>query len=791
MIPPSAAGPRLGWIVLVLALTGSQLMAPGPQAEFFETKIRPLLGRHCYNCHDQTATAGLRLDSRGGLVQGGQSGPAAVPGKVDSSLLVQAIRYQHDVKMPPGGALPNEEVEALERWISEGMVWPSKRLFTLPRYEFSAAHRSHWAFRPLDSGVVPPKTAGTVAANTIDQFLLARLADEQLPPSPSADRQTLLRRVSYDLTGLPPSLSEMEMFLRDDSPAAYTKLVDRLLASPAYGERWGQHWLDIVRYADTSGDAGDYPVPEAYKYRNYVIDAFQRDKPYDQFVREQLAGDLLDAGSEEERWERTVATGYLAIARRIGTRPEQSWHIVLEDAIDNLGKTFLGLSIQCARCHDHKFDPIPTTDYYAIYGILDSSAFPHPGSEHRPYRSGFVYRVGQRKADTVLAPYERELARWDAKEREKYDEYLSFQDMRVTGPGRSQKAAWQELQTLRAERAVFARTEPTLETAYAVRDGEPKDAAIQLAGDPTTPGAVVRRGFLQVLGGEQVPRNHQRSGRRLLADWIADPRNPLTARVMANRIWHHHFGAGLVRTPSDFGLRGAPPTHPQLLDYLASHFIASGWSVKALHRLIMHSHAYRQASLDIPENHERDPRNRLLWRANRRPLDAEQIRDSVLAFSGQLDRSRGGRHPFQHRRTYFYRQHEPFSEMFPTRRRSVYLLRPRLRSPQFFHLFDGPDGNLPLSERQASPTASQALWLMNSRFMHEQTRMIAARWETRAGDTKHFLNNASWNIFGRASRPEESKLMSSFLSGMADNELEKRAGFLRAMLASNEFLFLD
>ena len=789
ILPPLP--PKLGWIVLILALTGSQLTAPSPQAEFFETKIRPLLHRHCYNCHDQTATAGLRLDSRAGLLRGGQSGPAAVPGKVDSSLLVQAIRYQHDVKMPPSGALPNEEVEALERWISEGMFWPAHRLFTLPQYGFSDAYRSHWAFQPLDNGPVPLAPEGTQAANAIDHFLLARLADEKLSPSPLAARRKLLRRVTYDLTGLPPSLRETEMFLGDASPAAYTKLVDRLLASPAYGERWGQHWLDVVRYADTTGNSADYPVPEAYKYRNYVIDAFQHDKPYNQFVREQIAGDLLDTDSDEERWERIVATGYLAIARRVGSRPENTKHIMIEDVIDNFGKTFLGLSIQCARCHDHKFDPIPTTDYYALYGILNSSVFPHPGSEYRLPRYNFVYRVGQRKAATVLASYEKELAGWNAKERKKYEEYISFQKRRITEPGRSQEIVWQELRTLRAERADFARTEPALETAYAVQDGEIRDAAIHLGGDPRTKGHVIRRGFLQILGGAQVPRNYQGSGRRLLADWIADPHNPLTARVMANRIWHYHFGVGLVRTTSDFGLRGARPTHQRLLDFLTRYFIDSGWSVKALHRLILHSHAYRQASLDIPANHERDPQNRLLWKANRRPLDAEQIRDSILAFSGQLDRSRGGRHPFRHRRTYFYTVHEPFSESFPTRRRSVYMMRARLQSPQFFSLFNNPDGNLPLSERSKSTTAAQALWLMNSRFMHEQTRMIAAYWSTESVGAAHFLNKASRNIFGRASRPEEINLLSSFSSGMAGKGLGKRAGFLRAMLASNEFLFLD
>lgn len=791
MPPVGGSGLEAHEVEALRAWIASGAAWPLSPRERFESRIRPILQTRCLGCHVEQPQGGLRLDSREALLAGGKSGPAAVPGDAESSLLVQAVRYRHALKMPPAGALPAAEVAELASWIDEGMAWPERAAPAWQAYAISDEHRAHWSFQPLAQAPVPPVRASYPQTNAIDRFLLARLESEGLRPAPLAAKRTLIRRVAYDLTGLPPTPAETEAFAAAGSPRAYAELVERLLASPAYGERWGRHWLDIVRYADTAGDAGDFPVPEAYKYRNYVIDAFQNDKPYDQFIREQLAGDLLESDSEAERWERIVATGYLAISRRIGVSPHRLRHITLEDAIDNLGKTFLGLSVQCARCHDHKFDPIPTADYYALYGILDSAVYPHPGAEHLPHRSGFVYRVGRNEARKTMAPYEEEIRRWNAQEREKFREYQSFQNQLITEPGRSRAVVWAELLALRAKRAVFARTEPPLETAYAVQDADPRDSAIHVAGDPKTPGPVVRRGFLQILGGAQVPPDHPGSGRKLLADWIADPRNPLTARVMANRIWHYHFGSGLVPTTSDFGVRGTPPTHPALLDYLARYFIDSGWSVKALHRLILHSRAYRQASLDMPANDERDPQNTLLWRANRRRLDAEQIRDSILAFSGELDRSQGGGHPFPHRRTYFYRQHEPFSEFFPTRRRSVYMMQPRIQKHPYLDLFDGPDGNLPMSERKATTTTLQALYLMNSGFIHEQTRTIAERWGADAVDAADFLDTASRTLFGRPPRPEEAELAASYFAESAVGQQERRAGFLRAMLASNEFLFVD
>ncbi|MYC65420.1 MAG: DUF1553 domain-containing protein [Acidobacteriia bacterium] len=767
--------------------------APWPMSprEFFEARIKPVLESKCFGCHLTEPQGGLRMDSLEALLKGGKSGPALVKGNADASLLVKTVRYEHDLKMPPTGALPANEVDDIVQWISDGAVWGQGAGKAVEPYEISEEHRQHWAFQPLWQGAVPTPAGVYESANAADRFLLARLESEGLEPSPLASKRTMIRRLTFDLTGLPPTPQEIKDFLADESQTAYSDLVERLLRSPRYGERWGRHWLDLVRYADTAGDSGDFPVPEAYKYRNYVIDAFQGDKPYDEFIREQIAGDLLPSHGELERWSKIVATGYLAISRRIGVSPHRLRHITLEDTIDNLGKTFLGLSVQCARCHDHKFDPIPTADYYALYGILDSSVFPSPGAEHLPYRSNFVYRVGADKAREVLAEYEQGITHWNDREREKFREYQSFQNKLITTPGRNRIVVWAELQELRAERAVFARTEPPLETAYAISEGVGKDSHIHQAGDPRSKGPEVRRGFLQILGGAKLPPSYEGSGRSLLADWIADEDNPLTARVMVNRIWHHHFGTGLVSTTSDFGVRGTPPTHPELLDYLARYFIDSGWSVKAMHRLIVHSRAYRQVSSDSGHNFDKDPQNRHVWRFNRRRLDAEQIRDSILAFSGELDLSKGGRHPFPHRRTYFYRQHEPFAEYFPTNRRSVYIMQGRIQKNPYLDLFDGPDGNLPMSERKSTTTTLQALYLMNSEFMHEQAQAMAERWSADLPVRDDFLERATETIFARAPSPQDAEQAASYFATANGTQEQRRAGYLRAMLASNEFLFVD
>ena len=376
--------------ILILLLVVCRLWADA-KTDFFESKIRPVLATHCFECHGHKDKGGLKLDSREAILQGGDSGPAIVLGKPQKSLLMTAVQHADpDLEMPPKKKLPPEAIADLSQWIRAGAVWPEGKALGFATGEITDEQRKHWAYQPLKGNA-----AQTPAEeNFIDAHVRGRLKEQGLQSVDLADRRTLIRRVTFNLTGLPPTPMEVEAFLKDQKADAWYRVVERLLASPRYGERWGRHWLDLVRYADTAGDAGDYPIPEAYKYRNYVIDAFNKDKPYNQFVREQIAGDQLPAENEEQRWEQTIATGYIAISRRIGVSPHKLRHITIEDTLNNLGKTFLGLTIGCARCHDHKFDPIPTADYYALYGIFDSSVYPHAGAEHSPHRHSFCLPNG-------------------------------------------------------------------------------------------------------------------------------------------------------------------------------------------------------------------------------------------------------------------------------------------------------------------------------------------------------------------------------------------------------------
>ncbi|MCH2124154.1 MAG: PSD1 and planctomycete cytochrome C domain-containing protein [Pirellulaceae bacterium] len=782
----------------VLLFTQLPLIAQAdPLSDQFEAEVRPVLVEHCFECHTTAAKGGLRLDSRRGLLDGGQSGAAIKPGKPAQSLLLRALTHQDpDLKMPPGGVLEDHEVDAIASWIKLGAVWPETSELPDDGLEMGKIQQQKWwSFQPQVHADIPlgKATEWGEPANAIDLFIGEKLAANQLVLARHADARTLLRRATYDLIGLPPSPEEMVDFERDcqrDFETAYASLVDRLLASPHYGERWGRHWLDLVRYADTAGDAADFPVPEAYKYRNYVIDAFNNDTPYDQFVREQIAGDLLPFRDEDQKWKQTIGTGFLAISRRIGVSPLGLRHVMIEDTIDNLGKTFLGLTLACARCHDHKFDPVPTADYYALYGIFDSSTYPHAGEEHKPWRRDFVYRLGQEQADKVLKPFRAELAEWNRKERAKLEEYRDFQRQKIDDPTKTREKAWQAVLALREQRRPYAEAFPDLEIAYAIQEGKPHDAFVQKRGNPNpqAKGRRVRRGFLQILGGDQLPDTATGSGRLELARWITHPRNPLTARVMVNRIWHHHFGKGIVRSTSDFGLRGYQPTHPELLDFLASYFVRHDWSVKQMHRLVMLSRAYRSASTGAAENRVRDPENVFLWRANRRRLDAEQLRDSILQFSNMLDRSPGGRHPFSHRLTYFYRQHEPFVGDFKTNRRSVYLLQQRIKKNEYLDLFDGPDGNVARGERPVTTTTLQALYLMNSSFVHQHAEVISARLREATDDREEQVRNAYRLIFVRTPLKVELERVEGFLG---NGKEDKWPGFIRTMISSNEFIYVD
>ena len=772
-------------------------------AEFFESKVRPLLANHCYACHTGAASGGLRLDSREALLKGGKSGPAVVPGKPEESLLIAATAYTQDrIKMPPSEKMEDTEIADLTSWVRTGAVWPETSAnapaAAAAGYQITPQQRAFWAFQPIRNPAPPKVRLPRWQANPIDAFVFAKLDEKKLTPAAPASKQTLIRRATLDLTGLPPTPQEVDAFVADKSATAYAKLVDRLLASPRYGERWGRHWLDVVRYSDTAGDASDYPIPQAVLYRDYVINSFNHDKPYDQFLREQLAGDLLPAASEPEKWEHTVATGYLAGARRFNVNPLENMHLTVDDTIDNFGKTVLGLSIACARCHDHKFDPIPNRDYYALYGVFQSTRYPFPGSEKNHKPNNLVPRV-QNEFDTVLKPYLDDVYKLSSRISKLEGEKRAFVEGVV--PGRKLADILSEIVALTKERQPLLDQAPNVQIAYAVAEGAAGNARIQKRGDQKDLGDEVPRGFLQILNGGPV-KDNKTSGRLELANWATDTANPMPARVMVNRIWQYHFGRGLVNTPSDFGKRGTLPSNPELLDYLATQFTQKGWSVKTMHRQMMLSQAYQLASEGDAANLNIDAANEFQWKFSRQRMDAEQMRDSLLQVSGELELGPGGAHPFPHMGTWQFMQHGPFSAVYETNRRSVYLMRQRIERHPYLGMFDGADAALSTAVRSQTITPIQALFSMNSEFVFARAKVWAGRLIAELPDDRKQIAAAYRTAYGRAAAPDELGVAMQYLAKtrktleaanvpQADAAAHALASYLRVVMASNEFLFVD
>ena len=781
------------------------------QEKFFEAKIRPVLLDACMKCHGAESSkvkGELLLDSKEGMLRGGASKkPLIVAGDPDKSLLIQAVRYAHpDLQMPPKGKLSAEQVADFETWVKMGapdprVGGPVAKLLTAPAPDSPEA-KQFWSFQPPAEHPVPAVKDAAWPKTPIDAFVLARLEAKVLSPVAGADKLALLRRATFDLTGLPPTPEEVDAFLHDGSADAFDKVIERLLASPAYGERWARHWLDLVRYADTAGDSSDYPVPQAHLYRNWVIDALNKDKPYDQFIREQIAGDLLPASSDAQRNEQLIATGYLAVARRFGVRPEARMHLTIEDTIDVVGKSVVGLTVSCARCHDHKYDPILQTDYYALYGFFSSTRYPFAGSENDQYQKDFVPLAGQGGAGpaadglaTKKADLEAQIKAMDAKRR-MLDQLPPDQRQKVRDDGRR----------LRRELGEIVKAGAAVPAAYAVVDSdEPRDANVHLRGEPDRRGEKVARAFPKILGGHTLPADvrSRSSGRLQLAEWLVDEANPLTARVMVNRLWQWHFGEGLVRTPSDFGARGKRPTHPELLDYLAVRFRESGYSLKAMHRLIMKSATYQLAAKENTSLAAADANNELWGRFNRRRLDAEQLRDAMLAASGDLDRAAGpGPHPFPPMQKWRFTQHNAFEAVYPTRLRSVYLMTQRIRKHPFLEVFDGADPNISTPQRLPSTTPLQALLLMNDSFVHEQSDKLASRLANSTGDDAGRVEFAYRLALGRKPGATEAEAAAHYLvearaalkqSGTPDAELERGAlaSLARVLFGSNEFAHTD
>jgi mono/diheme cytochrome c family protein len=934
-----------GFVLFVATLFGcggAPVLAGSPDegAEFFESRIRPLLVKNCYECHSARAKelqGKLRLDTREGLRRGGESGPSIVAGDPQASLLVRAIRYE-DHEMPPTGKLPASAIADIEHWVKIGAPDPRDRSHgeaapSGPKkrtIDFTEG-RKHWAYQPVRRPAVPAVKDSAWAHNEIDRFVLAPLEARGMSPSPAADRRTLLRRVSLDLVGLPPSYEEVEAFAADDSPRAFEKVVDRLLASPHYGERWGRHWLDVARYADTKDLVlvfGDDAIrPYAYTYRDYVTRAFNADVPYDRFIIDQLAADQT-AGAET--W-RLAAMGYLTLGRLFDNNLNDEY----DDRIDTVSRGMLGLTVACARCHDHKYDAITQADYYGLYGVFASSEEPvdlpllastgktsgtaefqkefaakehdfeaHVDHEFREQTETARRRVGDylmavattrpdpnedavffmslspdQLRPQIVGRWRRYVARrssagdpvfgaWgdlmrlpDAdfgqraaavlkkwlslsrgtslgdlnpliaealatdRPRDKADvarlygqTLLKAYAASKSSPDSHEAARQQLLDILigpegpawfprsnaylymsRVERDRYHHLQMELDrVAVHSRAAPPRamvltDAAnlcsprIFVRGNPAQPGEPVRRQFLRVLAGDhQRPFAHG-SGRVDLAKAIASRDNPLTARVFVNRVWMHHFGQPLVQSPSDFGVRAAPPTNPELLDYLASTFMDENWSIKDLHRRIVLSAAYQQSSADRAECRRIDPENRLIWRFNRQRLDMEAMRDSMLTVSGRLDPALFGRAA-------------DIVGDAACRRRTIYGLVDRQHLPGFFRAFDFANPDQSAERRPQTTVPQQALFAMNSPFMLRQAQSLAGRREV-AGKLSPADRVESLYKIVFARRPDEAEtdLALRFIDAAeadaarsgAPVKLDPWAQCAQVLLASNEFLFVD
>jgi len=767
---------------------------------FFESRIRPLLVQHCYECHSvesKEVQGQLLVDSRVALRRGGDHGPALLPFDPDHSPLIEAVRYKNaDLQMPPDGKLSEQEIQDLERWVRLGAPDPRKATRIAKKTIDLEKGRDFWSLRPVADPAPPAVRNKTWPRNDVDRFLLSRIEAAGLAPAADASKAALLRRVTYDLIGLPPTPGEIDAFLKDDSPEAFSRVVDRLLQSPQYGERWGRYWLDVVRYSDTAGDNSDFPIPQMYRYRNWVVDALNRDMPYDEFVREQLAGDLLPAASPEDRSERIVATGYIANARRFGSRVDDyPQHLTIEDTIDNLGRAFLGMSLNCARCHDHKFDPISTEDYYGLYGIFQSTRYPWPGIELEQKQRDLVPLCTAEEAEAALQTRrqrQEELNREVKKLEKERDAAKDDERKRLDGEVKKAREA--------ADR--HGKQPLPFEQAYAVAEGKVDDAAVQRKGDPAQVGDIVPRHFPGVMGGQELPETDRSSGRRQLADWIVDRGNPLTARVLANRLWLYHFGKGLVSTPNDFGRQGKTPSHPELLDWLATRLMESGWSIKALHRTIVLSHVYQLASQPSEAALAKDPGNELLSAFPCRRLDAEAIRDTLLALGGNLDATQGGPHPFPPQSEWKFTQHNPFKAVYDTNRRSVYLMTQRIQRHPYLAIFDGPDPAASTGFRGTSTTPLQALYLLNDPFVHQQSERFAARLLAEAGDDRSRVERAYRLALGRLPTEAETTAGIEFVSrmtaalkelGTPSEQLSVEAwrAYARTLFRLNEFVYVD
>lgn len=861
-------------IIAIFAFAGA-LHAADDDNAYFEAKVLPLLQKRCYECHSHAKKikGGLALDSRSGWEHGGDNGRAIEPGDVEKSLLIKAVRYtDSELQMPTKGKLPAEEIAILEQWVKQGAADPRVTVAAGKKRGIDLeAGRKFWAFQPVADPKPPTVKNKTWPLDPVDWFILAKLERAKLRPVADADRYTWLRRVSLDLTGLPPTPAEITEFIDDRSPQAFEKVADRLLNSKAFGERWARHWLDLTGYADMMGTSNSVFAEHAWRYRDYLINAFNADKPFDEFVREQIAGDLMPAKSTEGRAEKITATGFLMVGDIEIVNPDKAKmetdHI--DTQVIKIGQTFMGMTLGCVRCHDHKFDPIGLDDYYGIAGTLRSSPSSHKLPDMGVWSTlnttdlpETPLQLAERKK--LEAEHEQKIAVMKAEQKKLTDEKAAVVKQLAT-LGKPAAPQTQVAATDNAERDISKAVPPTgsekpqikpqsaglpesageLPTkdaltkrrdeldaqikklgdtikhaeffkskapkAFAMHDGDqPADMPIYIRGNPYAPGAVMPRGAVRVASWDKFPQIPAgQSGRLQLADWLADKRNPLTARVTVNRIWQKLFGEGLVRSVDYFGARGETPTHPELLDHLATRFMRDGWSQKKFIRSLVLSRTYRMSSVNDPVAMKTDPDNRLLWHMNRQRLDAEAIRDALLAVSGELKPGSGGPALVLENventgalalkgvnpPTYAHKVPRPAQEF----ERTIYLpvMRNGFAGPDRVRgFFDFVNPAQITGQRPQTVVPTQALFLLNNDLLRKRAGTLAKKLADTVRDRDARLAELWLRVFSRPITNAERDDAIAFLDKL-DPLLKNRPDaeslawqeLCHGLLASNQFIF--
>ena len=772
--------------------------------EFFEKQVRPLLVNHCYNCHsaDTKPSGGLRVDDLNGLLTGGDEGPAMVAGDPEKSLLLKRLRHADVKKRMPqeSDPLSGEQIAILEQWIKDGAAWPRERIpasLGRTKAEYEELKAKHWAWQPLAQPGMPAVQNTAWPRSDVDHFVLAALEANQLPPVADADRLTLIRRLTFDLTGLPPTPQEIAAFQNDASPSASETLVDRLLESPGFAEHWARHWLDVARYGESTGPSRNVPYPHAWKYRNYVIDALQRDVPLDRFIHEQIAGDLLAADSPAERDRLLTATGFLALGSKDVNQRFKTRFLMdnADEKIDTVTRSVLGLTVSCARCHDHKFDPIPITDYYALAGIFTSTD-DCAGVRNKMGGGGLDYydpSMLVKLSTEIPAPPEADIAKlkMEVEEAKK-----AWDAIRGTPEGLKPAANGQptqrpfRLKYEKLEAELRAQTDPAARghVVHGAREAKMiSDTEVRIRGEAERLGPKVPRGFLSIPAMAAVPTiEPTQSGRLQLAQWLTSPANPLTPRVQANRIWAHLFGRGLVSSVDNFGVKGDAPSHPELLDFLANQLMSGGWSLKKFVRSLVLTRAYQLSSAKSEPQHEKDPDNRFLWRHTPRRLSAEELRDAILTSTEHLQGK-----PAEGSASMTLKMIEMLDNgaeakqihkaVESARYRSLYLPLLRGVTPAPLDAFDPVSQSLVTGKRDTTTVPTQALFLMNGSFVREQSLAFAERVssENERFDTE-WIHQLYLRILSRPCTEQELIRASDFLTDYASLFRQSKDGAVTA-----------